>query len=122
MADKYGITEHIEFGKTVNTTVWNEQNDEWIVTLDNGEVSRLSGIWDSDYFAYNLPYFQEILGLLGVGITYLQNNTTIECAFTDVYEQKKTFKSKANNLLANRSGKEWDGGAGRGEWSQVNTF
>ena len=43
MADKYGITEHIEFGKRVNTTVWNEQNDEWIVTLDDGEVSRLSG-------------------------------------------------------------------------------
>ena len=41
MADKYGITEHIEFSKTVDTTVWNEENDEWIVTLDDGEVSKL---------------------------------------------------------------------------------
>ena len=38
VADKYGITQLIEFGKAVNTTVWNKENDEWIVTLDNGEV------------------------------------------------------------------------------------
>ncbi len=38
LSEKYGITQHIEFQKKVESTVWNEQDSEWIVTLDNGEV------------------------------------------------------------------------------------
>ena len=41
VANKYGITQHIEFGKGVSTTVWNEENDEWTVTLHGGEVCNV---------------------------------------------------------------------------------
>ncbi len=38
VSDKYGITQHIEFSKKVETMVWNKTTHMWDVKLNDGEV------------------------------------------------------------------------------------
>ena len=38
VADKFHISQHIEFGKRVNTTRWDEKTQKWTIEVDTGEV------------------------------------------------------------------------------------
>ena len=42
VAHKYDIGKHVEFGKKVMKTTWDETTKKWTVELDNGEVQALS--------------------------------------------------------------------------------
>ena len=39
VANKYDIGKHVEFGKRVMKSTWNEATNKWNIELDNGEVS-----------------------------------------------------------------------------------
>ncbi|TMR91737.1 flavin-containing monooxygenase [Nonomuraea basaltis] len=60
-ADKYGVTPHIRYGKSVTALEYDDERHAWSVTTDDGETLRTNAVV-SAIGALHIPKFPEIAG------------------------------------------------------------